>query len=96
MQKTHGSKLIPLFEKIKNDVKFSDGHLNILRCFLDPAKMINEAEVPNPLNPNTEVLEFTKSGTVKRKAPTGKVDREDPIWKFFNPEHGGKQAVAIV
>ena len=79
-----------MFKKIKSDVKFSDGHLDILRCFLDPANMINEAEIPNPLNPNTEVLELTKSGTIKRKAPTGRVDIEDPIWKFFNPEHEGK------
>jgi len=70
-------------------VKFSDDHLNILQCFLDPTKMINEVEIPNPLDPNAEVLEFTKSGSIKRKAPTGKVDKEDPIWKFFNPEHEG-------
>jgi len=85
-----------LFKKIKNVVKFSDEHLNILRCFLDPATMINKVEIPNPLNQNTEVLELTAIGIMNRKVPTGKVNTEDPIWKFFNPEHGGKQAVAIV
>ena len=90
MQK-HLPELIPLLERIKNNVKFSDAHLNTLRCFVDPANMINEAEIPNPLNPNTEMLELTETGTLKRKAPTGIVDKEDPIWKFFNPEHEGKQ-----
>jgi len=68
-------------------VKFSDEQLNILTCFLDPATMINEVEISNPLHPNTKVLQLTETN---RKAPTGKVNNEDPIWKFFNPEHEGK------
>ena len=92
MQK-HSPKLFSLLQRVKNEVKFSDGHLNILKCFLNPSNMINEAEIPNPLNPNTEMLELTRSGTVRRKIPTGKVDKEDPVWKFFNPEHDGEYHV---
>ena len=59
-------------------------YLNLLRCFLDSATMINKVEIPNPLNQNTKVLELTAIGIMNRKAPTGKVNNEHPIWKFFD------------
>ena len=57
--------------------------------------MINKVEIPNPVNQNTKVLELTAIGIINRKAPTGKANTEDPIWKFFNPQHEGKHMLYI-
>jgi len=75
-----------LFEKSKEDLKFSDEHINVLNCFLDPANMIKEEEVPNPLNPDAERLRLTRTG-VQRIMPSGDVDKHDAIWEFFNPSN---------
>ena len=73
--------LISLFEKEKACFEFSEEHLHVLRCFLDPAKMVKLQEVPNPTNPNAERLEETPSG-VKPKVLSG--TKIDILWDFFN------------
>ena len=56
----------------------------MLRCFLDPTKMIKEEEIANPLNPNTEMLEVTREGQVKRRKPPSNAPKKDAVWEFFN------------
>lgn len=50
--------------------------------------MIKEAEIPNPVNLNAEVFEYTKEGNVVQKKPPSNVPKRDPIWEFFNPDEG--------
>lgn len=57
----------------------------MLRCFLDPTKMIKFEEVPNPTNPNAQRLEVTSTG-VRPKVQSGK--KEDALWDFFNNVEG--------
>ena len=66
---------------------FTNGRLNILNCFLDPKNMIKMEEAPNPLNPNVEVLEYTKDGKIRPKQPPSNIPKRDPIWELFNPRH---------
>jgi len=76
-----------LFENSKEDLKLSNEHINVLNCFLDPTNMIKEEEIPNPLNPDAEILQLTRTG-VQRIMPSGDVDKHDAIWEFFNnPSH---------
>lgn len=63
----------------------SEERLHLLKCFLDPENMIKMEEVPNPLNPNAEVLEYTEDGKIRPKQPPSNVTKTDPIWEFFNP-----------
>ena len=58
----------------------------MLKCFLDPTKMIKKKEVANPLNPNAEMLEVTKEGHVKRRKPPSNAPKKDAVWEFFNPQ----------
>ena len=69
------------------DLGLSKERLNILNCFLDPKKMNKAEEAPNPLNPNAEVLEYTKEGKIRPKRPPSNVPKRDAIWEFFNPRH---------
>ena len=63
----------------------SEERLHVINCFLDPKNMIKMEEVPNPLNPNAEVLEYTEDGKIRPKQPPSNVPKMDPIWEFFNP-----------
>jgi len=77
-------KLIILFETEKASFEFSEEHLHVLKCFLDPAKMIKFKEVPNPTNPNAQRFEETPFG-VRPKVQIG--NKEDILWEFFNPKN---------
>lgn len=73
------------FKELQEDLGLSEECLCILNCFLDPENMIKMKEVPNPLNPNTEVLEYTKDGKIIPKQPPSNIPKSDPIWELFNP-----------
>ena len=77
--------LIEFFKKMKKKLGLSEERLYVLNCFLDPENMIKMEEVPNPLNPNAEVLEYTEDGKIRPKQPPSNVPKTDPIWEFFNP-----------
>jgi len=79
--------LIKFFREVEGDLGLSKERLSILICFLDHTKMIKIEEVPNPLNPNVEVLEYTKDGKIKLKQPPSNVPKSDPIWEFFNSKN---------
>ena len=81
-------ELIAFFNETQEDLRFPEGHLNILNCFLDPTKMIKEKEVPNPLNLNAEVLEYTEEGDIIPKQSSSDEPKTDPIWDLFNPDGG--------
>lgn len=72
---------------MEGDLSFSAERLAILNCFLNRENMIKAEEAPNPLNPNAEVLEYTRDGKIKPKQPPSNVPKSDPIWEFFNPRH---------
>ena len=69
------------------DLKLSNEHVNLLKCFLNPTNMTKEEEIPNPLNPDAVIYEETRTGEVRRIAPSGNVDKHDAIWEFFHPSH---------
>ena len=69
---------------MEGNLGLSEERLHILKCFLDPENMIKMEEVPNPLNPNAEVLEYSKDG-IRPKQPPSNAPKTDPIWEFFNP-----------
>ena len=73
---------------MQRSLNISTERFLLLKCFLVPKYMIKMEEVPNPLNPNAEVLEYTDDGKVKRKQPPSNVPKVDPIWEFFNPPDG--------
>ena len=76
--------MIKFFKEVKGDLSLSTKHLHVLKCFLDPKSMIKLEEVPNPLNPNAEVLEYTQDG-IRPKQPPSNAPKSDPIWEFFHP-----------
>lgn len=82
-----GKYLIKFFREVEGDLGLSKERLNILKCFLDSTNMIKSEEVPNPLNPNAEVLEYTKDGMIKPKQPSSNVPKSDPVWEFFNSKN---------
>ena len=90
--------MIKFFKEVERELGFSKEHLNVLNCFLDPKHMIKEEEVPNPLNPNAEVLEYTADGRIKPKQPSSNVQKVDPIWEFFNPRNAreGSQKYTLI
>ena len=71
------------FREMDGDLEFSEKRLNVLNCFLDCKNMRKVEEVPNPLDPNAEVLEYTKDGKIKPKQPPSNAPKNDPIWDFF-------------
>ena len=73
-----------LIKFLEENLELSEERLHVLKCFLDPENMIKMEEVPNPLNPNAEVLEYTEDG-IRAKQPPSNIDKTDPIWEFFNP-----------
>ena len=81
--------LITLFEEFKGSLKFTDELLCVLRCFLDPTNMIKEEEVPEPLNPKAEVLEFSLGGQVRNRKHQSNAEKVDEIWNFFNAKNKG-------
>jgi len=84
MQKT-SQELINALKSAQNALQLSSEHLSVIQCFLDPTKMIKKEEVANPLNPNTEMLEMTREGQVKRKKLPSNAPKKDSVWDFFNP-----------
>ena len=68
---------------MERDLELSKECLNVLNCFLDCKNMRKVEEVPNPLDPNVEVLEYTKDGKIKPKQIPSNVPKNDPIWQFF-------------
>ena len=70
---------------MEGNLGLSEERLRILKCFLDPENMIKMKEVPNPLNPNAEILEYTEDGKIRPKQPPSDAPKTDPIWEFFNP-----------
>ena len=72
------------FREMERDLELSKECLNVLNCFLDCKNMRKVEEVPNPLDPNAEVLEYTKDGKIKPKKPPSNAPKNDPIWEFFN------------
>ena len=81
-------KLLEFFEEMQRSLNISTERFHLLQCFLNPESMIKMEEVPNPLNPNAEVLECTDDGKIKRKQPPSNVPKVDPIWEFFYPSDG--------
>ena len=79
--------MIKFFKEMEGDLDLSEERLHVLNCFLDRTNMIKEEEAPNPLDPNAEVLEYTKDGKIRPKQPPSNVPKTDPIWEFFNPRH---------
>jgi len=51
--------------------------------------MIKKEEVPESLNPQDEVLEFSLRGQVRNKKYQTNVEKVDEIWNFFNPKNEG-------
>ena len=88
--------MINFFNQAQEDLGLSKEHLNILTCFLDPSNMIKEEEIPNPVNLNAEVLEYTEEGNIVPKKPPSDVPKRDPIWEFFNPNEGTLMYNAIL
>ena len=78
------------------DLGLSKERLHILNCFLDPKNMKKVEEAANPLNPNAEVLEYTKDGKIKPKQPPSNVPKTDPIWEFFNPRHAREGTLILL
>ena len=57
--------------------------------------MIKLEEVPNPLNPNAEVLEYTQDG-IRPKPPPSNVPKRDPIWEFFYPTNAHEGTIYTI
>ena len=83
------------FKEMERELEFSKEHLNVLSCFLDCKNMKKIEEVPNPLNPNAEVLEYTKDGKIRPKQPPSNVPKSDPIWELFNLK-GAREGTSII
>ena len=81
-----------MFEKEKACFEFSEEHLHVLRCFLDPTRMVKFKEVPNPTNPNAQRLEITPNG-VKPKVQSG--NKEDVLWDFFNLKNADSEGTCM-
>ena len=76
------------------DLALSKECLHILNCFLDPKNMKKVEEL---LNPNAEVLEYTKDGKIKPKQPpSSNVPKRDPIWEFFSPRHAREGTLILL
>ena len=80
---------------MEKDLEFSRERLNVLNCFLDCKNMKKVEEVPNPLDPNAEVLEYIKDGKMKPKQPPSNAPKSDPIWEFFNPRNACEGTTSI-
>jgi len=76
-----------LLKKSKEALGFTSEQINVLNCFLDPAKMIKIEEIPNPVDLNAPRWEETRPGQIRRVIPSGNVYKHDAIWKFFHPRH---------
>ena len=79
--------MIRSLESVQRELNLSPEHINVLKCFLDPTRMIKKEEVANPLNPNAEMLEVTREGQVKRRKPPSNALMKDAIWEFFNSQN---------
>ena len=77
------------FEDFKDSLKLTEELLCVLKCFLDPTKMIKEEEVPDSLNPNAEVLELSGSQVRRNIRAHSNAEKVDAIWNFFNLENEG-------